>query len=64
MLKQKPIMEIKENEYFSNGVNRNVKQLTVSLYDLKLRCDINEDRDVALAKRLADDLGVELRILP
>lgn len=63
MLKQKPIMEIKENEYFSNGVNRKVKQLTVSLYDLKLRCDINEDRDFALAKRLAGDLGVELKIL-
>jgi len=55
-------MEIKENEYFSNGVNRKVKQLTVSLYDLKLRCDINEDRDIALAKRLADDLGVELKV--
>lgn len=61
-LKQKPRIEIRENQYFSHGETKKVKQIELRIYDLTFRCDIHEERDVVLAKRLASDLGVGIKV--
>jgi len=38
--------------------------IRVSIGDLHLRCDVNCDRDIRLAKRLADDHGATFQYTP
>ena len=60
MIKQKPTIEIRENEYFFNGKNTKQKEIVLCLYDFRFVANVNDDRDLKLAKRLADDFCVDL----
>lgn len=50
--------------YTASNTARTYPAIQVVLADLHLQCDLVDDRQISLAKRLADDHGVLLEVAP